>query len=253
MSDAMSDCPKSIAGVIALATLVLSFLIPGWVAGALGLSGPHAHLLAWLATQGDWVRAGLWLVYGLAGFGMLLAGVMAVVAAGFLLTQGLLNVMAWAVRTSGATALLLGQLMFWPLEILAELLRDLLEEATSYLTARWHERRELRRLYREDFAADFPTFRAFLRFYRAVGNGEDPEEDDTWGKGKRSDGSAPEFDPFKAAIRLLGLPEGFTRDDLKRRFGTLIKGVHPDLVGPNELAPQVNNAYALIKERKGWT
>src|SRR5216683_3214009 len=193
MSDAMSDCPKSIAWVIALATLVLSFLIPGWVAGALGLAGPHAHLLAWLATQGDWVRVGLWLIYGLAGFGMLLAGVIAVVVAGFLLTQGLLNVIAWAVRASAAMALLLGQLVFWPFEILAGLLRDLLEEVTSYLTARWDERRELRRLYREDFAADFPTFRAFLRFYRAVGNGEDTQEDGTWGK--RSDRSAPDFDP----------------------------------------------------------
>ena len=126
---------------------------------------------------------------------------------------------------------------------------------TAYVAAQLRERRELRRLYRDDFARDFPTFRAFLHFYRAVANGEDPEYwgDYPWSQRWRTRETASGIDPYKAAIRLLGLPAGFTRDDLKQRYKILIKGSHPDLVGPNGLAPQLNTAYALIKERKGWT
>jgi hypothetical protein len=104
----------------------------------------------------------------------------------------------------------------------------------------------LRRLYREEYATRFPSYRAFLRFYRAIENGEDPDAN-----GKRTNQAAT--DPVEAAIRLLGLSEGFGKDDLKQRFWTLMKGNHPDLVGPNGLAPQINDAYDLIKERRGWT
>jgi hypothetical protein len=107
----------------------------------------------------------------------------------------------------------------------------------------------LRRLYREEYAADFPSYRAFLRFYRKIANGEDPGAQ----RDERRHENQAATDPVEAAIRLLGLPESFTSDDLKRRFRTLIKGIHPDVVGPNELATQLNNAHALIKERKGWT
>jgi hypothetical protein len=252
---AMSDAPIGVTAVIALAILVLSFLIPGWAASALGLAGAHAHLLDWIRMQEGPAFLALWLVYGLAGLCMLLVGVMAVVGTGSLLARALLDFLVWALRTSAATALLLGHLMFWPLHVLAGVLRDILEDVTAYVAAQLRERRELRRLYREDFARDFPTFRAFRRFYRAVANGEDPEYtgDDPWSQRGRTRETASGIDPYKAALRLLGLPEEFTKADLQRRFRTLIKGVHPDVVGPNELATQLNDAYTLIKERKGWT
>ncbi len=50
----------------------------------------------------------------------------------------------------------------------------------------------------------------------------------------------------------MGLTEPFTRDDLKDRFHTLIAGIHPDRVGPNELATQLIAANTLICERKRW-
>lgn len=251
----MSDAPIGVTAVIALAILVLSFLIPEWAASALGLAGAHAHLLDWIRTQEGPAFLALWLVYGLAGLCMLLVGVMAVVGTGTLLARALLDFLVWALRTSAVTALLLGHLMFWPLHVLAAVLRDILEDAISYIAAQLRERRELRRLYRKDFARDFPTFRAFLRFYRAVARGEDPEytDDDPWSQRWRARETASGIDPYKAALRLLGLPEEFSKADLQRRFRTLIKGVHPDVVGPNELATQLNDANALIKERKGWT
>jgi hypothetical protein len=51
----------------------------------------------------------------------------------------------------------------------------------------------------------------------------------------------------------MGLTEPFTRDDLRQRFRTLIAGIHPDRVGPNELAAQLIAANTLISERKNWT
>ena len=54
------------------------------------------------------------------------------------------------------------------------------------------------------------------------------------------------------AIKLMGLPQRFTRDELKRRFNLLIAAIHPDKVGPNELATQLIDAYKLISERKAW-
>ena len=50
----------------------------------------------------------------------------------------------------------------------------------------------------------------------------------------------------------MGLTEPFTREDLKERFHILIAGIHPDLVGPNELAAQLIAANTLICERKRW-
>ena len=53
---------------------------------------------------------------------------------------------------------------------------------------------------------------------------------------------------------MLGLsPDGsFTVADLKQRFHTLMKAVHPDLAGLTTLATQINEARDIIKTRKGW-
>ncbi len=50
----------------------------------------------------------------------------------------------------------------------------------------------------------------------------------------------------------MGLTEPFTRDDAQGAFPLLIRGIHPDLVGPNELAAQLIAANTLICERKRW-
>ena len=50
----------------------------------------------------------------------------------------------------------------------------------------------------------------------------------------------------------MGLPEQFTRDDLKARFRTLIAGIYPGPCRPDELAAQLIAANTLICERKRW-
>ncbi len=245
----MNERSNSGMGATVLVLLVLSFLIPGWVARMLGLTGPLARLLDWMTAQEGLFCLALWLAYGLIGFCILLAVAAAVGGAGLALLWGLRKIKAWVLRTSVALARLLGLAMLWLAQILGEWLWDVF--ATQLIRfAQWrYEQRELRRLYHEEYAADFPSYRAFLRFYRAIENAEDPNAQ----RGGRHHGGQAAPDPVEAAICLLGLPENFTGDDLKRRFRTLIKGVHPDLVGPNALATQLNDAYTLIKERKGWT
>jgi len=140
------------------------------------------------------------------------------------------------VRTSVAAARLLWLLLSWPVQILAELAWDQFQRRTAALAAWWHEQQELRRLYREEYASDFPSYCAFLRHWRALQAAEQAKTD-----------------PLQQAIRLMGLPEDFTREDLRQRFRILIGGIHPDRVGPNELAAQLIAANTLINDRMKWT
>ena len=50
----------------------------------------------------------------------------------------------------------------------------------------------------------------------------------------------------------MGLPQRFTKDEAKGRFNLLIMPIHPDKVGPNELATQLIDAYKLICSKKPW-
>lgn len=179
----------------------------------------------------------LLLVYGLGGFVLLVAAGMTVFVGYVVLIRAVIVVKNWAVRTSIAAIRLLCALLYWSLRILGELLWDQIQIKcrTANLTARWHEGQALRRLYREEYAEDFPSYRAFLRHWRALQAAEQAKTD-----------------PLQQAIRLMGLTEPFTREDLKERFHTLITGIHPDLVGPNELAAQLIAANTLICERKRW-
>ena len=49
------------------------------------------------------------------------------------------------------------------------------------------------------------------------------------------------------------LLDGFTREDLKRRYRECMKRAHPDLGGSATQARNIIAAYGLIKQRKGWT
>jgi hypothetical protein len=230
-SQTLPGGPITLVGIIAL-----SFLTPGWAANALGLSAVNVQLIDWILSHRIISCIPLLLLYALGGFALLVGAGMAIYVGYFVLIRALVAVRNWAVRTSVAAARLLWSLLSWPMRILAELLWDQYQRRTAELAAGWHEQRELRRLYRQDYAQDFPSYRAFLRHWRALQNSEQAETD-----------------PLQQAIRLMGLPEHFTRDDLKQRFRTLIAGIHPDRVGPNELAAQLIAANTLISERRNWT
>jgi hypothetical protein len=224
-------------GLTLLAFLGVSALAPGWAASALGCTHLHAHLVSWILAQ----PVPLALTYGalyLATGCVLLIGVILGVGAAILFTmRALFRLLSWAARTGLGLAATLGALLTWPLQLLGEFLWDACSERAVRINVFLEEQRELRRVYREDYAGDFPSYRAFLRDFRARQNGAAQRE---------------EVDALAQAIRLMGLPERFTKADLKQRFDFLIKRTHPDLVGPNGLAPQLIAANTLINKRKGW-
>jgi hypothetical protein len=211
-------------------------VIPVWTANVLGFGAANAQLVDWILSHRVISCIPLLLLYGLGGFALLVGAGMAVYAAYLVLTRSLVAVRNWAMRTSVAAARLLWSLLSWPVRIIFELLLDQFQRRTAALAALYHEQQELRRLYREEYAADFPSYCAFLRHWRELQNSEQAKTD-----------------PLQQAIRLMGLPEDFSRDDLRRRFHTLIAGIHPDRVGPNELAAQLIAANALICGRMHWT
>jgi hypothetical protein len=167
---------------------------------------------------------------------MLAAAAVGLYTAGILLMRGLATVKAWGVRAAHAMAGLLGELLYWPVQLLSELVWDVLQQQHTRLYAFLQEQYELRRMYSEEYANDYPSFRDFQRDYYAHKCGQ----------------QASGTDPLQKAIKLMGLPQGFTKDDVKRRFNLLIAPIHPDKVGPNELAPQLIDAYKLICSRKAW-
>jgi hypothetical protein len=229
-SQTLPGGPITLVGILAL-----SLLIPGWAANALGFSAVNAQLVDWIFRHQGISCIGLLLLYDVLGFLILVGAGMAVYAAYLVLIRTAVAVRNWAMRISVAIAQLLGTLLCWAPQIVFDLLCDQIESGTAKLRAYRQERQELRRLYREDFAQDFPCYRAFLCHWRALQAAEQAKTD-----------------PLQQAIRLLGLTEPFTRDELKERFNLLIGGTHPDLVGPNGLAEQVIAAKTLICERKRW-
>jgi hypothetical protein len=219
--------------------LGLSLLMPGWVAPFLGLGAAHSYLFVWLARQQGIAPILFWLCYGAAGFCMLVAAAIGAYTAFIAAMRGLATVMMWGVRAGQAIAKWLARLLYWPVQLFSELVWDHCLRQAADLEELIRQQHELRRLYREEYAAQYPSFRAFLRDWRALNSGDQT-------------GANGEPDPLQNAIKLMGLPQQFTKDELKRRFQKLISAIHPDKVGPNELATQLIAANTLIHQRKAW-
>jgi hypothetical protein len=154
---------------------------------------------------------------------------------------------------------LVGQLLklaLYPVRLLCEAAIEQGRVRLGLYLQNWREEQELRRLWQREFRAEFRTFKNFKRhFHAGTAGGGNAGANEQRHDSEPPRPEPPKPDPFKAACRILGLPEdgAFTAAELKKRYLTLIKGVHPDIAGPNELAAQINAACTLIRERKGWT
>jgi hypothetical protein len=148
-----------------------------------------------------------------------------------------------AVVISGPALLAQGvALVTYPLRLLFESAFDKAQVRIGQRLQSWREEQELRRLWTEEFREEFRTFREFKQHFQA-GAQEKAEEP-----------APPKADPFIAACRILGLPENgaFTAAELRKKYLTLMKGVHPDAGGSNALAAEINAACTYIRERNGW-
>jgi hypothetical protein len=129
--------------------------------------------------------------------------------------------------------------------------------AAAWLHARYlapfleqrRQRAELRRLF-EEVRGDYASFEEFLRAFEGGGK-ENASNEDTV---REEDERKPEtVDKFELACRTLSLsPDALTQAQLKARFLELMKAVHPDVIGPNVFATQINEAREIIRARKGW-
>ena len=98
-SQTLPGGPITLVGIIAL-----SFLIPGWTAGALGWATANAQLVGWIFSHQGILCLALVLLYGLGGFALLVGASMAIYVGYFVLIRALVTVRNWAVRTSVAAA-----------------------------------------------------------------------------------------------------------------------------------------------------
>ncbi len=267
MSDGTGD---NELGVTIFGTIIAApfcAFAPYGLALVFGLEEYHAQLVAWWWALDHWLRWPLFGLYGLAGFFMLVIIAVSGIAIVDWLWRHVMRGAGWlaeSVETAvseglagldAVTSLLLW-VLFWPVRLLGDLLRVVVAEPLACVFQMMQEQRELRRMYRSMFREQFKTYREFKRYWDERHDGADSEDE----RNTREDESArddgrrteDESDPLDEAIKLLGLPERFTKADLERRYKELMKRVHPDVVGPNDLARQLNEARALIKKRKGW-
>jgi hypothetical protein len=240
-----------------LAAGLCALFVPSFFFHAIGMGG----LLGWLATCSaavQWpVMLVLWalsfvLVLGIArGFlkfvGRLIPALIALAAQ---IAEATARALTAAAFGSGALAVNLLAAAWYPVRCALNALAERVNLKIDLLLQGSREEQELRRLYNEEFRAEFATFKEFKRQFESGSTADSGAR-----AGARSEKRETAPDAFAAACRLLGLAETgtFTSAELKKRYLTLIKGVHPDVAGPNELATQINAAHSLIKSRKGWS
>jgi hypothetical protein len=120
---------------------------------------------------------------------------------------------------------------------------DPMRDRITRLRAAITKEQKLRRAYRSEFSEQFSSYREFRAHFDAMGRAEQERK------------ARLAADPFRAACRVLGLPEdgNFSEAAFKARYRDLMKSVHPDVAGPNDRAASVNAASTAIRERKGWS
>lgn len=250
---------EEITGLAFLASIgfVIAFFVPEFLAQETGWQQAHDQLVAWARTKELWLFISLFIVYEIFGFLVLVSAVFASGTIGYVLFLGVKEATIWTAKGTvflmaaiftglAVSAVFVLKILIWPFRFVADFVKQFALSSTASLRQRWAERQELRRLYREEFADEFDSFKEFKRRL----NDPDPEEEEEEEKARPQE--PPKVDPYAASIRLLGLTDNFTRKDLEDRYRKLMRGVHPDVAGPNELATQINQARDLIKRRKGW-
>lgn len=191
----------------------LSFLVPYGLAVGLGYEAEHAALIAWWETLGLWSQVPLALLYGFSGFLVLAAAFAALVAIGVTLFHACKKVTL---------------AVFWAVAFVVE---------TAMKVLLWPVHTIAGRIIR--------CFSGAPESEYASGQNEEPKWEDV-------DPFARAPDPLTSAMQLLGLTRPFTKQEFETRYRTLMKGVHPDVAGPNALARQLNEARDVIRKTKAW-
>ncbi len=230
------------------------------VLGFFSLIAP-IHLSMWLGVDHALdgypaITLAVWAILTVVSYGILQGLLMAAFALLSRLTafvEGIVgfvaNTVEWAltavVEVSAQFGLKLLLLPFIPFMFAAKWLYSVF---IAGIAERRRQNEELRRLY-EEVKDEYGSFEEFVRDFHSGGaqSGQKQKE--------REDAAAPPpRDAFKEACAAIGLPPdgSFSEAEFKERYHALIKAVHPDMVGPNAFAAQLNEARNVIRKRKGW-
>jgi hypothetical protein len=246
------------AGIVVLA--VAGFFLPPFVLWLLGLEG----VWAWIHSRPGLIRWPVVFILWGASVVLILGMLAGLVDFGMRALARIVNAIEWiaALTAAGLNAAVFGSvslmkslfgLALHPVRCLCEWGWDRGQTFIGLRLQKWREEQELRRLYHE-FRGGYRSFREFRRDFEG-GGAKSQAKPESGPRPEPPKQEPPKPDPFAAACRLLGLPENgsFTAADLKTRYRALMKGLHPDIAGPNELAVQINAACTLIRTRKGWS
>jgi hypothetical protein len=203
--------------VVAGVALFLSYKLPMWIAVAFGWQEAYQHAYAWVVSQGVWLKALLVFTYVLVGFFVLVVIASAIGTTGYLLVKGICVAAVWL--ANAVSRLICGAVRG-------------IGKALAFLVRR--------------VAKLFGSGRQARRSKGGPGSSGEKQEESP------KSGGPSGTDPYREAVHLFGLDEGFDEAGLDSRFRTLMKRVHPDVAGPNDLAMKLNLARTLIKERRGW-
>lgn len=277
-----------VIGFILLTTLC--WHVTGWTADAIGYGDRLRNTLEQSVSWGDgwWVAFRIALIITgamicVAGFfvavivfhilsiaGRWLFGIIAKVVRFIIdLAERLLNGL-WDITVT--ISLAVWDAITWPFRFLFGLLADLYAAFAQRTKQRRHERAQLKQVYKEKYRQDFRSFRAFMKYWKALQRGENPpypgSEDNGNGSGgdkgrKEKTGYKPGgsggpggngSDPYLIALGVIGLTEPFTKAELNARYKRAIARCHPDKTGGDDReAKRVNMARDVILKRKGWS
>lgn len=247
-----------------LLVLGLSVSAPGFVADLVGLRETHDVLVDWAQNKPLWLLVPLALAYLALGFFMVLAAGTAVFTAAIHISLKLyhlaLRVLDFIhVKTvqviEGSLSLLStgATLVSIPLSRLAGYAKTRARKWWDARTRKIREAIALHRLYRKEYRHHFETFEAFRQAFNQAGSGNSQESSQRQHRQSQRGQTSDQDRRFHAALKLFGLKKTCTKADLIAAYKRLMKKAHPDLGGPHQAATDINEAYQIIKGRKGWT
>ncbi|MAY36686.1 MAG: hypothetical protein CMN84_11365 [Spongiibacteraceae bacterium] len=238
---------------------LLSHLILVIVGAAINAA---AFFILFLIGYGLWrvsVAIGKWLLYQLE---ILLTALITIAQ---WLVNGVISIVTTITRA-------IWDFLTWPLRFIFEVIGDLYAAFAQSTNRRRHERVQLKQAYNEKYRQDFRSFRAFMKYWKALQRGENPPYPGSEGNGNGSGGNngrrqkennnpggsgAPGgngSDPYQFALNVIGLTEPFTKAELNARYKRAIARCHPDKTGGDDReAKRVNMARDVILKRKGWS
>lgn len=158
--------------IVAAVVLWLSFAAPMFVAQQTGYEAKLEGLIAWAQTLPNWQYLPLLLLYGLIGFFAIVIVASVIFTLGYMLYKAICEITFWIIETVRWLIAMLVQGLWWLLTAMIWLLTFPVRFAAEHL---WHglsllgsrigqaitEAQELRRIYRQEYRDQFPSYRAF--------------------------------------------------------------------------------------------